>query len=284
MSLATSTSTAVYTKEEAVLKAMRTLEGVRRPKDKSASKDKRNVLGAISRPAPSPPRPRSLDSQVEVTESKRKDEQRRSLGIDRTLMDVVEESPVRKTTFEVEGSESSLLFHSFQRANWLMTGSDVHLKIAESARPQSPARADISQTTSPARQPTTPTRSSPSRKPTPFSIGTPTKSPLRNAVIVFASTGNSPQRPPSMASPPRPRLATKPTDVIATGRPFPADTAGSEEALPFPVVSPTTTATTTNSNDRNALAFPVELPTDGRQSPMTELRERIMSDDRKSQS
>ena len=105
LSLATSTSTAVYTKEEAVLKAMRSLEGVRKPKDKSSNKDKRNVLGAITRPAPSPPRPRSLDSQIEVAESKRKDEQRRSLGVDRTLMDVVEESPI-KATFDLEASKS----------------------------------------------------------------------------------------------------------------------------------------------------------------------------------
>ena len=94
LSLATSTSTVVHTKEEAVLKAMRSLEGIRKTKEKHRSKD-RDVLSAISRPAPSPPRPRSLDSQVSVDSNK--DEQRRSLGVERTLGDVPEEQSPGKT-------------------------------------------------------------------------------------------------------------------------------------------------------------------------------------------
>ena len=117
---------------------------------------------------------------------------------------------------------------------------------------QSPSRADNSQTTSPLK-PSTPTQGMSSRKPTPFPGCTPTKpSPLRDSATS--------KRQVSMASPPRPRLATRPTEVVADGGRFPAGTTSSTETLPFPV-----------------LPMPVD---DGRQSPLSELRERILSDDR----
>ena len=100
LSMAT-TSTVALTKEEAVLKAMRRLEG----KKKESESVKRDVLGSISRPAPSPPRPRSLDSQIEV-DVKKKEDHRRSLGLEKRLMDVLEESPVNgPTQVKVEASE-----------------------------------------------------------------------------------------------------------------------------------------------------------------------------------
>ena len=86
--------------QEAVLKTMRSLEGARRV-ERLKSKD-RDVLGAIKRPAPSPPRPRSLDSQLETDSRKAKEDQRRSLGVEKRLMDVQEESPGK---IKVEASE-----------------------------------------------------------------------------------------------------------------------------------------------------------------------------------
>ncbi|ORX37068.1 hypothetical protein BD324DRAFT_424119 [Kockovaella imperatae] len=246
LSLATSTSTAVYTKEDAVQKTMRRLEGKKKA-DVSEFGAKRDVLGSISRPAPSPPRPRSLDSQLEAVTESKKDDHRRSLGIEKRLLDVLEESPVKIVSEIV--------------AETLTKSSPAEVL------PQSPARADTSQTASPAK-PLTPTRPSGFRKPTPFpGDGTPTKrilsSPLRDGV---KSSQVSPKtkRDISVASPPRPRMATRPTEVLADGRPFPAGTTGPIDSLPFPV-----------------LPMPVD---DGRQSPMTELRERILSDDLMQQS
>ena len=88
----TSTSTVQpKNKEEAVLKTMRSLEGTRRL-ERTKSRD---VLNAITRPAPSPPLRRSFDVQIEKDTRASKDEQRRSLGIERTLADLKEESPAR---------------------------------------------------------------------------------------------------------------------------------------------------------------------------------------------
>lgn len=89
--ISTTSTIPVKSKEEAVLKTMRSLEGTRRI-ERIKSRD---VLGAIKRPAPSPPRPRSLDNQVESEMQKIKDDQRRSLGIERRLEDLREESPAK---------------------------------------------------------------------------------------------------------------------------------------------------------------------------------------------
>lgn len=86
-------------KEHAVCRTMRSLEGTRRIPDKPKkdvrdSKD-RDVLGAIKRPAPSPPRPQSLDSSLQQDRKTNKAEQRRSLGADKHLAEVTEESPIK---------------------------------------------------------------------------------------------------------------------------------------------------------------------------------------------
>ena len=95
----TSTTIGTKSKEQAVLKTMRSLEGTRRfgqPKS-------RDVLGAIKRPAPSPPRPKSLDSQLEVEKKQDKEEHRRSLGIERHLEALREESPAKGDVTEEDG-------------------------------------------------------------------------------------------------------------------------------------------------------------------------------------
>ena len=87
--ISTTSTIPAKTKAEAVLRTMRSLEGTRRVERVKS----RDVLAAIKRPAPSPPRPRSLDSQVEAESRKTKEEQRRSLGVERKLADLTEESP-----------------------------------------------------------------------------------------------------------------------------------------------------------------------------------------------
>ena len=99
ISVASTSTVQPETKEEAHLKTMRSLEGTRKVVERKKSRD---VLSSIKRPAPSPPRPRSLQSQLEADKRKSKEEQRRSLGIERTLEDLREESPVKPLP-DVEG-------------------------------------------------------------------------------------------------------------------------------------------------------------------------------------
>ena len=89
-------------KEDAMLKTMRSLEG-----SKLRGKD-RDVLGAIKRPAPSPPRPRSLDSARVDEESKgRKVDPRRSLGLERLpLVEVSEEAEEREVIVASPGKRA----------------------------------------------------------------------------------------------------------------------------------------------------------------------------------
>ncbi|ORY31808.1 hypothetical protein BCR39DRAFT_80876 [Naematelia encephala] len=83
LSAASSSNLRGANKSDAVLKTMRSLEGTHLTK--------KDVLSAISRPAPEPPRPRSLDSAEKTEKAKEKRlEQRRSLGI---LPGLKEESP-----------------------------------------------------------------------------------------------------------------------------------------------------------------------------------------------
>jgi len=160
----TSTSTVgPKSKEEAVLKTMRSLEGVPRV-ERVRSID---VLSTIKRPAPSPPRPKSLDSQLEHESRQNKEEQRRSLGIDRHLEALREESPAKESASEQKGT-----FPSYRDEPLLMT-------VRESS-----GRRTI----------TSPPRSTP-------------KKGVANGAPV--------------ASPPRPRINTRPTEVVRDGRAFP---------------------------------------------------------------
>ncbi|WVO18574.1 hypothetical protein L204_106293 [Cryptococcus depauperatus] len=75
-------------KQEAVLRTMRSLEGTRKHFTVAQRGKAQEAFAHIKRPAPSPPRPRSLDSAVE--KEKYVDE-RRSLGLDRALLGVFKE-------------------------------------------------------------------------------------------------------------------------------------------------------------------------------------------------
>ncbi|WVQ73507.1 hypothetical protein IAR50_003079 [Cryptococcus sp. DSM 104548] len=75
-------------KEDAVLRTMRSLEGTRKLFTAQQKEKAQEALATIKRPAPSPPRPKSLDSAVE---KEKKVDERRSLGIDRALQGVMEE-------------------------------------------------------------------------------------------------------------------------------------------------------------------------------------------------
>nr|XP_019045252.1 CAMK/CAMKL protein kinase [Kwoniella bestiolae CBS 10118]OCF24182.1 CAMK/CAMKL protein kinase [Kwoniella bestiolae CBS 10118] len=93
VSALSTTSTVPKSKEEAVLKTMKSLEGTRKlvhAHDKATE-----AIAAIKRHAPEPPRPKSLDSAVELKKAdsvSKKDEERRSLGVERAvLVDVREE-------------------------------------------------------------------------------------------------------------------------------------------------------------------------------------------------
>ncbi|KAK4689689.1 hypothetical protein P7C73_g420, partial [Tremellales sp. Uapishka_1] len=93
ISTISTTSTQPQTKEEAVLKAMKSLEGMKKHRE-------RDFVSSIKRPAPPAPevdldRPKSLDSEQE---GRKKDLQRRSLGIGK-LTEVDEEpEPSRRDT------------------------------------------------------------------------------------------------------------------------------------------------------------------------------------------
>jgi protein-serine/threonine kinase len=95
----TTFTTRTRNKEEAVLRTMRSLEGTR----------KVDISSVITRPAPEPPRPRSIDSAV-VEVKGGKDEQRRSLGVERKLGGVIEEDEKEKSgTKLAEGEFSRVL-------------------------------------------------------------------------------------------------------------------------------------------------------------------------------
>jgi hypothetical protein len=94
VSAISTTSTATVqpkNQEEAVLKTMRSLEGARRL-ERTKSRD---ALNNVKRPAPSPPRPRSLDAKADNETKVAKEDPRRSLGIERTLAALKEESPAK---------------------------------------------------------------------------------------------------------------------------------------------------------------------------------------------
>lgn len=183
-------------KEHAVLRTMRSLEGTRRIPDKPKkdvrdSKD-RDVLGAIKRPAPSPPRPQSLDSSLQQDKKTNKAEQRRSLGADKHLAEVTEESPIKAVPAPGKWS--------------ILDDGPIEADSASVVDAQ-------------------PKESTPKKQ----------KSPA----------GKIHQRQPSIPSPPRVRMATRPTAVAA------------------------------GITDRQLCSGPVE-------SPMAELRERIMNMDSES--
>jgi hypothetical protein len=103
LSAVSTASTAPQNKEEAVLKTMRSLEGgalaghaAEKGKILRKIPSKRDVLAKITRPAPEPPRPQSLDSAKSAegagAAKKGKDEQRRSLGVERRLEELQEEA------------------------------------------------------------------------------------------------------------------------------------------------------------------------------------------------
>lgn len=78
-----SDGTAKGEQTDAVLKTMRSLEGM---------KAKRDVLAAIKRPAPEPPRPESVASAQSVSSAGEHDkkDKRRSVGVERSLADLQE--------------------------------------------------------------------------------------------------------------------------------------------------------------------------------------------------
>ncbi|WWD18784.1 hypothetical protein CI109_103239 [Kwoniella shandongensis] len=98
VSVLSSTSTAPKSKDDAVIKTMRSLEGVKKlHQHHHKEKDEKvhDALAAVKRHAPEPPRPKSLDSAVELEKSKeQKDEQRRSLGLERAVLVEVKEEEV----------------------------------------------------------------------------------------------------------------------------------------------------------------------------------------------
>ncbi|WVF68723.1 hypothetical protein IAT40_003495 [Kwoniella sp. CBS 6097] len=82
---ALSAGSAPKSKEEAVLRTMRSLEGTRKLIHTHAEKKEKatEALAAVKRAAPEPPRARSLDSAVEKS---KKEDERRSLGLDRAVL------------------------------------------------------------------------------------------------------------------------------------------------------------------------------------------------------
>ncbi|WVQ84397.1 hypothetical protein IAT38_006549 [Cryptococcus sp. DSM 104549] len=134
-SVATSaTATAMpKTKEDAVLRTMRSLEGTRKHFSQAQKEKAQEALAAIRRPAPSPPRPKSLDSAVETAGRKDKVDERRSLGLDRAVLVKVKEEEV-DIKVKDGGHEVDAVIH-FQ-----------HEKKAEAAKapPISPPRAQRS--------------------------------------------------------------------------------------------------------------------------------------------
>ncbi len=89
-----SSGTAPKTKEEAALKTMRSLEGVRHSSQLEKAKgNHRDVLSAITRPAPDPPRPQSLNPAQDSTA--KRDDQRRSLGLRQMALVEVREEDVQ---------------------------------------------------------------------------------------------------------------------------------------------------------------------------------------------
>lgn len=139
------------------MRTMRSLEGTRRL-ERTQSRD---VLGNIKRPAPSPPRPRSVEVEAVKDAMTSKEDPRRSLGIERTLAALKEESPA-KLPVPSPGEHPSLVPRSV-------------LTVVRPAR-------------------------------------TPVSSPRR-----------TPRKgQPAIASPPRPRTNTRPTEVVRDGRLFPA--------------------------------------------------------------
>ncbi|OCF43528.1 CAMK/CAMKL protein kinase [Kwoniella heveanensis CBS 569] len=88
-----SSSSAPKSKEETVLRTMRSLEGTRKLIHAHNEKKEKatEALAAVKRAAPEPPRPRSLDS---VVERSKKEEERRSLGLDRAVLVEINEEEV----------------------------------------------------------------------------------------------------------------------------------------------------------------------------------------------
>lgn len=110
----TSTTTVAKTKEEAVLKAMRSLEGLHPDASVERSKVGHDVLSNIRRPAPEPPRPIRLDlaRQSEVENTGRNIGERRSLGLGKIVeIDIAlpeKEGKIAPILLEREGKSQAL--------------------------------------------------------------------------------------------------------------------------------------------------------------------------------
>nr|XP_019003885.1 CAMK/CAMKL protein kinase [Kwoniella mangroviensis CBS 8507]OCF67346.1 CAMK/CAMKL protein kinase [Kwoniella mangroviensis CBS 8507] len=95
VSAISTTSPVPKSKEEAVLKTMKSLEGTRKLVHAHTHDKAAEAIAAVKRHAPEPPRPKSLDSAVELKKAdsvSRKEDERRSLGVERAvLVDVREE-------------------------------------------------------------------------------------------------------------------------------------------------------------------------------------------------
>ncbi|ODN74147.1 hypothetical protein L202_07598 [Cryptococcus amylolentus CBS 6039] len=117
-------------KEDAVLRTMRSLEGTRKLFTSQQKEKAQEALASIKRPAPSPPRPKSLDSAVE---KEKKIDERRSLGIDRALLPGVKKEDVDVKVKE-GGIEVDVHIHHQEKEK----------KVAQKEPPMSPPRAQIS--------------------------------------------------------------------------------------------------------------------------------------------
>ena len=135
------------TKQEAVLKAMRSLEGVRHEYHAEKGKHfQRDVLSAISRPAPEPPRPKSLDSaqDAEKESSERKADQRRSLGLEKVTLAGVREQDVQVEVF-TSGKAAGKLARIRRRCllmSLVMVSIENPASVEIRPRPVSPRRGE----------------------------------------------------------------------------------------------------------------------------------------------
>ncbi|WWC88336.1 uncharacterized protein L201_003246 [Kwoniella dendrophila CBS 6074] len=128
-------------KEEAVLRTMKSLEGTRKLVHNYNNNEKKEkvseAIAAIKRHAPEPRRPKSLDSAVELNNTTaksqtRKEDERRSLGIDRAVLVDVQEDEIDIRVKEGSKEVDTIVhFHDHEKAQAPM----------RAAEPMSPPRA-----------------------------------------------------------------------------------------------------------------------------------------------
>ncbi|WVQ65424.1 uncharacterized protein L199_003600 [Kwoniella botswanensis] len=136
VSAISTTSTVPKSKEEAVLKTMKSLEGTRKLVHAHTHDKAAEAIAAVKRHAPEPPRPKSLDSAVELKKAdsvSRKEDERRSLGIERAvLVDVREEEVDIKVKEGNKEVDTIIHFHD--------NHEDKGKRPVKHAEPMSPPR------------------------------------------------------------------------------------------------------------------------------------------------